>query len=248
LFTHKAYNGYETKNGLKVYNIWSVIRHMQAVQDHKYQLKNNSVYHGSPVKPRSYWMESVGIGGIKWAYEVPHLRSELNTAVQGGIINAILYNEIQQYHLKTLRTLVHEDTDGSPMRKMAKLDVKFVDKHLFLTFLLEQGCLTYDKHSLGESQKVSFLKVPNVEIVEALVKDMRPCYVKFNHLSEKYVENCALSFKEVFSAQREVFSAQSKKLFEQELENLKSTLEECCVPLKNSQTIINHEVRGAFKF
>jgi hypothetical protein len=65
---------------------------------------------------------------------------------------------------------------------MAKLDVKFVDKHNFLTFLLEQGCLTYDKHS--KSQKVSFLKVPNVEIVEALVKDMRPCYVRFNNLSE----------------------------------------------------------------
>jgi hypothetical protein len=124
---------------------------------------------------------------------------------------------------------------------MAKLDVKFVDKHLFFNFLLEQECLTYDKHSSGESQKVSFLKVPNVEIVEALLKDMRPCYVKLNHLREKDVENCALSFKEVFSAQ-------SKKLFEQELENLKSILEECCVPLKNSQTIINHEVLKEFLF
>jgi hypothetical protein len=83
LFTHKAYSGYETKNGGKLYNIWSVITHMQTVQDHKYQLKNNPVYHGSPVKPKSYWMKSVGIAGIKRAYEVPHLRSELNTVVQG---------------------------------------------------------------------------------------------------------------------------------------------------------------------
>jgi hypothetical protein len=114
--THKAYNGYETKNGLKVYNIWSVIRHIRAVQDLKYQLKNNSVYHGSPVKPKSYWMKSVGIAGIKRAYEVPHLRSELNTAVQGRIINAILYDKIEQDHLKTLRTLVHEDRQQSHVK------------------------------------------------------------------------------------------------------------------------------------
>jgi hypothetical protein len=83
LFTHKAYNGYETKNGLKVCNMWSVTRHIRAVQDHKYQLNNNPVYHGSRVKPESYWMKSVGIAGIERAYEVPHLRSELNTASSG---------------------------------------------------------------------------------------------------------------------------------------------------------------------
>jgi hypothetical protein len=178
LLTHKAYSGYETKNGGKLYNILSVITHISAVQDHKYELKNSPVYRGSPVKPKSYWIKSVGIAGIKWAYEVPHLRRELNIAVQGGIIDAILYNKIEQDHLKMLRTLGREDTDSSPTRKMAKLGVKYVDKDLFLTFLLEQGCLTYDRYSLGESRTVSFLKVPNVEILAALVQDMRPWYVK----------------------------------------------------------------------
>jgi hypothetical protein len=47
--------------------------------------------------------------------------------------------------MKILRRLVREDTNTCPSPKRQKLqeNKKFPDVDLFLTFMLEQGCLTY---------------------------------------------------------------------------------------------------------
>jgi hypothetical protein len=129
--THKAYNGYETKNGLKVYNIWSVIKHIRAVQDHKFQLKNSPVYHGSPVKPKSYWIDSVGIAGM----EVPYIKNTLKKCVLDAHIPTEIYHKVTNEDLKILRRLVCEDSDTSPSPEHRKLQgkIKFPDGDLFLT-------------------------------------------------------------------------------------------------------------------
>jgi hypothetical protein len=67
---------------------------MQTVQHHKYQLKNNPMRHGSPVKPKSYWIDSVGIEGIKRAYKVPSLRNILKDCVLDAHIPAKIYRRV----------------------------------------------------------------------------------------------------------------------------------------------------------
>jgi hypothetical protein len=84
--------------------------------------------------------------------------------------------------------------------------------------------------------------VPNTEVKEAMIQDLRRQRMEIYSIDRHYMDRCSILFKQVFSAVNE------DEMLKQKLRHLGSTLEKFCISLKESGTVINHEVLEEFLF
>lgn len=141
------------------------------------------------------------IGCLEQAFQYKAYRNNLMKLAGNQTVTVTVKRKIEEEDTEVLVALLRQDTDT-------------FDADVFLTFLLDQGYLSYAEHS---NLKGSALKIPNEEIKGEILMKLRNYFIHKYHTDHRKIGD---SFEHLFSS-----IGKNKKEFQTIMQDIKNKLE-----------------------